>query len=547
MKPKFSLIAPINGKVTANDLQLPLQDWSWEIGPDICELRGGKSFIRWRRFPYPETFIETLGGVVVGGYKDPGMDSDTANAPLDSEFLLFEIDTKCGQFRMKADAVRSMPVCYCLHKGILYFSYTLVDLLKISHLPIKYNLPVLAESLLLKTRYNNQSILEHIYYLTEREELKWSGESRVHNKLPSSRVEVAIQEIDDQSVITKFTELLDKTVKRKLSLMRDVKICTELSGGLDSAIITQALINAGVASPLVTFSKILPDVQKINQINRLRAFAEVFPCELNFIDLADKYPLADLTSIRDIITPFDPTLEPYRLGAMTTAEQVREKGCRVLFSGMGGDELLERSAMQDTGFQGQLEAEIRQRWVIPNFFTEKVHQAFLAKENIYQSQRVPFFTHSVMRSSQVKNPFFLERGIWPVAVLANSELVNFCRSLPDTFLKRKRIIRMYQQQAGFPEAFYNNITKDSMYLLHRKCLEANPDFILELFAKSRLAQLGLVDKNQLTEDYQQYLQDIKLQGRVREYFYEIIAQEIFLISEEVPYEHRKTAPVTTAV
>jgi len=541
---KGKIIAPIKGRIVASDLSLPIKEWSCREGPDIFEVHGGDSYIQLRKFSYPETFVEFLDNKIICGYKDTDLDTGVSDASLDSEFLLFEIDTNRGQFHMKADAVRSMPICYCVHNDVLYFSYTMVDLLKISHLPIQHNLPVLAEFLLLKTRYNNQSMLKNVYYLTEREALKWTGGGRVYSKVPPSRIEVAIQEIDDQSAIAKFAGLLDKAVKRKLSLMRGVKICTELSGGLDSAIVTQALISAGVPLPLATFSKILPDVQKIDQTNRLRAFVEVFPCELNFIDLADKYPLADITSIRDIVVPFDPTLEPYRLGVITTAEQAREKGCRVLFSGMGGDELLERSVMQDTGFQGQLEAEIRQRWLIPDFFTEKIRQAFLVKENIYQPQRVPFFTHSVMRASLVRNPFFLERGIWPVAVLANAELVNFCRSLPDAFFKKKRIIRLYQQQAGFPEMFYNNTAKDSMYLLHRKGLEANPNFILNLFAESRLAQLGFVDKNKLVENYQQYLQDIQSQGRVREYFYGIIAQEIFLISEEVSYGYGKTATAT---
>jgi len=538
------IIAPIEGKIVASDLLLPIKEWSCQESPDVFRLQGGNSYIQLRKFSYPETFVKFLDNKIICGYKDTDLDINIPDGSLDSEFLLFEINLQTGLFRVKADALTSLPVCYCVTNDALYLSYNLIELLKLSHVPIEYNLPALSESLLLKTRYNNQSILKNVYYLTEREELSWDSNSKIYSKLPPSRKEVAIQEIDDESAVAKFTELLNKAVKKKLSFLQNVKICTELSGGLDSAIVTQALISMGATQPVVTFSKILPDIQKVDQTNRLHAFAKTFPCKLNFIDLTDKYPLANLTSIQDIVAPFDPTLEPYRLGAITTAEKAQEKGCQVLFSGMGGDELLERSPMQDTGFQGQLEAKIRQRWVIPNFFTEKIHQSFLAEENIFQSQRIPFFTHSVMRSSQVKNSFFLERGIWPVAVLANSELVNFCRSLPNRFLKNKKIIRMYQQQTGFPEIFYNNIAKDSMYLLHRKGLEINPNFILDLFAQSRLAQLGFVDKDKLIKDYQQYLQNIQSQGRVREYFYEIIAQEIFLISKEIFYEHGKTATTT---
>lgn len=539
------IIAPIEGRIAASDLRLPARDWSLQESPNTYEVRAGDSYIRLRKFPYPETFVRLSNDKIVCGYKDPGLDVNALNASLDSEFLIFEIDLKAKLLRIKADALTSLPVCYCAADGVFYFSYNVVELLKLSGAPIEYNMPALAEFLLLKTRYNNQSIVQNVYYLMERETIEWNSNHEVKSVVPPNRFKIAIREIDDKAAVAEFGRLLDRAVKRKLALMKDVKVCTELSGGLDSAIVTQALISANVSQPLSTFSKILPGDQKKHQIERLKAFANTFGCELNFIDLSDKYPLANLSSVSLVTEAFDPTLEPYRLGVVETAHQVLQKGCRVIFTGMGGDELLERCVTQDSGFQGKLEEDIRKRWAIPQFFTKQILNAFFDKKNVYQSQRVPFFAHSVVQGPQVRSPFFLERGIWPVSVLADSELVNFCRSLPNRFLKRKEIIRMYQQQSGFPGSFYNVVAKDSMYPLHRLGLESNPDLIYGLFEKSRLAGLGLLDKDKLIDAYRRYLKEIKSEGRIREYFYEVVANEIFLRSME-QYEHRKKTTVWTS-
>lgn len=536
------IIAPVEGRIVASDLRLPAKSWSLQESLDTCEVRAGDSYIRLRKFPYPETFVKSSNDKIVCGYKDPGLNIDVSDASLDSEFLIFEIDLKAKLLRIKADALTGLPVCYCTAGGVFYFSYNLVELVKISQIPIEYHLPALAESLLLKTRYNNQSILQDVYYLTEREIVEWNDSRGIERTIPPNRPEVSIRKIDDEVAVTEFGNLLKGAAKRKLALMKNVQVCTELSGGLDSAVVTQALISAGVARPLSTFSKILPDGQKEHQLERLDLFAVAFGCELNLIDSSDKYPLANLSLTLLNTQAFDPTLEPYRLGAIETANRAFQKSCRVIFTGMGGDELLERSPAQSSGFQGKLEEDTRKRWSVPEFFTSKILNAFRDKDNIYQLQRIPFFTHSIMSSSRVKNPFFLERGIWPVAILADSNLVNFCRSLPDRFFTHKRIIRMYQKAVGFPESFYNVVAKDSMYPLHRKGLESNPGFICKLFEESRLADMGLLDRDELIRAYKQYLKEIKSKGRIREYFYEVAANEIFLRSME-EYENRKKSPV----
>lgn len=542
MESKGSIIAPIAGKIAASALQLQLGQWSMQETADTYEIRAGDSYIQLRKFSYPETFVKLFNDKVICGYKDPDLDVRALGASLDSEFLILEIDLKAKLLRIKADAFLNLPVCYCRKDDIFYFSYSLVELLKLSRMPIKYNLPTLAEFLLLKTRYNNQSIIKDVCYLTEREIVEWSGGDAIKSIVPPNRPKVSIQEIDDGTAVRKFGELLNRAAARKLALVKDFRICTELSGGLDSAIVTQALIRAGAKQPMLTFSKILPGDQKTHQVERLKGFADTFGCELNFIELSNKYPLANLSVGSLDLGPFDPTLEPYRLGVIETANRASQKDCRVIFTGMGGDELLERSLVQDSGFQGKLEEDVRKQWTVPGFFTKKLTDAFFDEKSVYRSQRIPFFTHSVIYSSRVKNPFLLERGIWPVSVLANSELANFCRSLPDRFLKKKRIIRMYQQQSGFPESFYNVVAKDSMYPLHRLGLESNPSLVRGLFGESRLADLGLLDKDKLTEAYEQYLEEIKSKGRVREYFYEVITNEIFLRSME-RYEHRKRTTV----
>jgi len=520
----------IYGEVDSKDLINP-SIWVPDQETDQFTLSASHSRIAVKKgFTYPEFFVSNQpDGNFYFGYRQPDLDFMLSNASLDTEYLIGKIDPENHIISFHADALRTMPLFYAIASNKLYFSSSLTDLLITSRHSLRFNLPVLAEFILLRGRYNRETIFKNVFALTDREYLQWDGK-KLTSQLPLPRKPLVRQEIDDVSAICEFSRLLDQAARRHLSNIDRIGISAELSGGLDSSTVVQALIQAGGRTPLPVFTKLLPGEQREDQLKRVTEFSSRFDCQINTINLDDKYPLTGSTIETIAHNPFDPTLEPYRLGVMATSTKARECHADIIFTGMGGDELLEHHLLQDSGFQGELELEARKQQVIPDFISTSLTEAFLDSNHIATPQPIPFFTHSIIRAHQVKNPFFLEQGIWPISLLADSELVDFCRRLPIRLLKRKALIRLYQQNMRFPESMYMTTRKDSMHVLHERGLRGpSVPLIGYLFQNSRLAELGLVDKEKLLVAYQTY---IGSQGRNREYFYQIVALEIFLRSME---------------
>ena len=530
----------IFGEVALGDLMDP-SIWVLQQIPSQFSLSATHSHIVVKKgFAYPEFFVTNhLDGSFYFGYKQPNLNVALGNASLDDEYLIGKIDPENHTISFRADALRTMPLFYTIANNKLYFSSSLTDLLIASCHPLRFNLPVLAEFILLRGRYNRETIFENVFVLTDREYLQWAGK-KLTSQLPPQREPLVRQETDDASAISEFSRLLGQATCRHLTNLGHIGIGAELSGGLDSSTVVQALVQAGCRTLLPVFTKLLPGEQREDQCKRITEFSYHFGCQLHTIELADKYPLANLRMETIDQTPFDPTLEPYRLGVIETSNKATKCGVNAIFTGMGGDELLEHHHLHDTGFQGNPELAARQQIEIPNFLSDSIREAFLDSNHIATHQPIPFFTHSIIRAHQVKNPFFLEQGIWPISLLADSELVNFCRRLPIRLLKRKALIRLYQQTTRFPEPMYTTTRKDSMYALHERGLRGSlVPLIGYLFQNSRLAELGLVNKEKLLTAYQVYLRS---QGRIREYFYQIITLEIFLRSME---KHGLKANIST--
>ena len=528
--------AIFRGKISKEDLT-PSANWQLEENPECFVLKALRSEITIKKtLTYPEFFAESRpkGGFLFG-YREPGLDI-TGKLSLDDEYLIGEIDPGRQRFSLEADALLTLPLYWTMKDSVFYFSSDLMELLTASWHSGKFNLPVLAESILLKGRYNQQTIFKDVFVLTDREQLEWNG-LEAKSKLPPPRQALKKEEVDDRMAVAEFGRLLEGAAKRKLTLLQQTKIGAELSGGLDSSTVAYALIKAGAKLPLPVFSQLLPSPQRENQLKRVQEFADKFNCRLITIELENLYPLANLNWPLDLKGPFDPTLEPYRLGVSEEARLACAQLVKALFTGMGGDELFENVRSQDTGFQGELEWEIRQKWLLPDYLTDKTRDIFLDRNYVFEPQPIPFFTHSILAAHQVRNQFFVEQGVWPVSLLADSSLVTFCRRLPLRFAKKKTLLRLYQETENFPESFYGSEEKDSMYPLYEKAIKHEKrDLLFQLFRESRLAQMGLVDKIRLLKAYREYL---AVPGRDRGNFYEIAVLELFLRSFEV-YEQRET-------
>lgn len=249
--------------------------------------------------------------IILNAYLEFGMNCVNE---LDGMFSFSIIDTRINKLYLVRDAYGELPFYYYIDK----ITNKIAFCSELKGLPLseiyKKNVKLLDAG----------SIVEYDYVTYESKFIKWY-------ELPSEQINATREEI-----ITKIRTQLEEAVKVKM--ISDVPICTILSGGLDSVIITYLL------------SKIKPDIQafvvsmgegdKINDdIKYARIAAKEFGVKLHEIILTEN---DIMNSIDEAIyvtesarwVNIGPSIAQFALG-----KKINELGFKVVFSGDMSDEV----------------------------------------------------------------------------------------------------------------------------------------------------------------------------------------------------------------
>ncbi|QBF31183.1 asparagine synthase C-terminal domain-containing protein [Thalassococcus sp. S3] len=279
----------------------------------------------------------------------------------------------------------------------------------------------------------------------------------------------------------------------------DVCYGSELSGGLDSALVS--IVAQDQLEGLFTFGLRLPEMD--GQSERRLSMIERFGFEDHLFDLEKAVPLAPNSPRWEGIGSV-PWEETYEEGVAHLLGQARELGVSAMFTGFGGDELcgLHPGEPPVPSHLAPFEPAGEER-IDADFLTSDALSAMRG----YAPETAPraAIEGSALETVAYGAALYMRHGIWPIHPLCTPELARFCAALPWEWRAGRRIEREMLRRIGCPEIVAGSRRVDS-FLPALASGMRNGSFapVQRLFGGARLARLGLVDRDRLQRDFEDW-------------------------------------------
>jgi len=178
-----------------------------------------------------------------------------------------------------------------------------------------------------------------------------------------------------------------------------------------------------------------------------------------------------------------------------------EAGVTTIFTGVGGDELFESQTVEEELSEGATDKQRRLARQVPGFYTDEFKtelQQSIQRRSDSVNSALPRAARSAMFAHVSTNNVFIERGIWPVAPLADYELFAYTQQLPAIHKANKNILRVYLESIKAPQLLYNAPQNEHFGpILEQAMTGPLQPLLLKQAETSKLISDGLVNQHQL--------------------------------------------------
>jgi asparagine synthase (glutamine-hydrolysing) len=354
------------------------------------------------------------------------------------------------------------------------------------------------------TPYSRRTLFPDLLMLTERSRAEWRPPRRsLAIRYPPARPsELARRLVEDADVLGAFEDLFAAALARSIAGERPVAV--ELSGGLDSSAATAVLARRFADRDVRTYGLIMPGDNGEAQAARRSEVVSRFGVRDTAIP-ADDYPpfAAGERSPDDAMVPWG---EYYHEAFRALLQRMRGDGCASVVRGIGGDEIsglrpneIEAPGLPAAGMRVQ---------TVPAFLTRRAIEAFRAAEPLLDPAPAGGAARSFYEAQSAGATLCLREGIWPRYPYGTHELVAFCRSLPPEWRRRRTLQRRYLAACGLSSAVTHPSPRETFLPLRDLAMrQRSASFVETLFTDSRLAALGLIDRDALQRSYSRYRAD----------------------------------------
>lgn len=459
------------------------------------KIKNSKSFINLRNFRYPKTNIKISSNSLRAEY----LLTNDKNQPDNN----FSIEMNSKSLSIKTDYEAQFQIFFYANDNVIYASDNFSCLLDIlpKKIVLNENIDQIHDYLLGSYDNSNSTILKEILILRENSELNISTN---YCKL-KPRYELS-DLLKSSNYSNSFSEILDNDIQ-KLSSNSDygLRIGSELSGGIDSAIVSERLLKIYNNSHL--FSVILTAEQEEYQKRKILNFQNNFGGFTNFsyISNFNLYPkLIDLHNSEKIDSvDFNPYTDNYhkcfdqlsKIGAINNLD--------VVLSGFGADELFDYSPSKKNNNQN-------------NLLLKPIRHNSKPPDERFSSIIPPALSHGYLFHPSI----WRNNNIWNYSPYCTKEMIIFQLSSDENKLKNKQLLTKHLHVNNFPEIFLDHFRNEtfSTYVIDETDI-ALKDIFLPLMSKSRIFELGLVNFDNL---YHLVLNLDSLEIRIKKRNYSII-------------------------
>lgn len=397
-----------------------------------------------------------------------------------------------GHAVIEAGAQVTAPVYIVSHQGSLYGDWDL---------PVLY--PKISKDTLINTKrllsflnnsfiYSPEHILAGVVTLTERLTVRFDYHT-VEIVPPAAGPLIKTELESSDELIESFSALLDKTIQPWLGA-DESWYAAELSGGKDSMLVSVAL-NKHIEAALPVYSMLLRGEMGRQQRQRIEQIAQAHQLKLHTLNAYDHPVLQQNNQIlvRSVVSAFE---EIYSEALEAELTQAATRGCRIMFTGIGGDELMALKRFEAGS------AYIKSSHRLSKILTEAFNKNY-SETNALPRTVIPA---SALIASAARSPVFMRKGIWPVSPLMSRRLNMFCQALPFEWRLHKRLSVEVLKRQGISEQIINPDIRENFADVFSYSLINAQELLNYLFKRPYLAQLGIIDATRLQDAFKQYLQ-----------------------------------------
>lgn len=466
-----------------------------------------------KRNSYPQTFANITNGILQIGYGPENLGGTVLHSSLhelpekifyDNEFLLIKIDPVKQKIKVQRDAYCTVPLFVGTEKNKIVLSNHYDRTFQLLQLDSpSVNLYTVAQFLTNKFTFTN-TLASNIRLLIDRNRFTWDKNYGVCEFAPDSSVATISQDRAGDPRLA--GRMLEKTLDDYWMKYGGYSIGAELSCGVDTSLITGYYANKSY--PLNLCTLIYPGDQGRTLVQKLAVYAQHFGLESHQIPIHPEtdFPLSRIYHAKTN-QPFHHHDDIYTEIFIKLADYFASQGIDTVFRGYGGDELCENITTYDqfgdnrAAFQEIISSFKHQPYITPQN-TDLMPILESAEGN--KDQTIPLTSVPHIRTTISTNNIYLDRGIWPVAPLADPRLYLYFQSLPIRYRYNKNILRAFHRARNFPPTLSDKSTNDdfeNFFLL--SVSKIMRPLLAEIMPTSVLAANGLLDADSLmdTLDY----------------------------------------------
>lgn len=489
--------------ISLKDL-INISSWTKKKYYDQLRLYSSASEIILKKFHFPKHLIKEDINKITCGYK---LDTHNFEVTIASNFLSIATPT-----------MGEMQLFYFFSNDHFFASDSFAHL--ISLIPQELMPPLDVEGVInflsLDFKLDERTLFSGIKLLRENSKLK----------INNNQLEVSVL-LDWKEIITlgSSTYTLDSAVKlfeKRLSESIDStlknyqgKVASTLSGGIDSSLISAALINKqGKDTLLCTIAFTEPD--RTYQEKRVNDFINRFGGELNIIDILK----TSLLSEDGNTYLLDPYIDPYAQSIIKLSEKSFSNNNFIILNGHGGDHLFNQLNKETTSSYKK---------DISHFFSKSAQQ-FLFKKNNSKKSIASIISGSISKTLFSNYPCWRSVGIWPHAPLLTPEIISMSHLLPARLRQNKIVITEYMKRNDFPHSVLSSYNPNYASFFNNQISKISKNKIKKIIKESTPNKMGLINYNHIEQTLSKKSIDKKHKKRLHQLLYATIRLELFLKS-----------------
>lgn len=400
-----------------------------------------------------------------------------------------DVDVGAGRVEIEVGPCGSAPLYVGVHAGLLVASPHLErhsPYLRLGHVDRGYLAHLLAGT----APYGARTAFEPVQLLTERGFVSADTGGLRSGSPESAPYYRPVPLRSGARVAGAYVEL----VRSVLALwpLDDVRVLSELSGGLDSAVVTLIAASSLHRAP-ETYALAVEGRAAAQQAERRRMIlARTATRDLLWDTRHDSIipaSLAEASQYRPGIYNAD-----YQLPLCRVFSALGHVSGHAVTTGTGGDELFMPHFFELDAVRLQARLDITLcPDSIPDVFTASVPA--LLEELVSGLREVPhpLVPQSCLQAQAARAPLFIDQGLWAVSPLCHPLVVRFCRSLPREYREGKALQRAALEELGAPRAFADAPLRENFVpLLWRSFLSVRESVAREAAEGMLLADLDLI-------------------------------------------------------